>query len=127
VCRDAPLLGGPCALTKSVATGLANTGHVHYVNITPAYEAPNSFGCGNHPGLKAHRDMADLLIQSMGEVLHWTGYVPDMGPSPLEASSAVLLAAFFLVGLGGHVWGCVVRKPSKGSAKSGLLLDQGDR
>jgi len=129
VCRDAPVLGGPCALTKEVATGLVSTGHVHFVNITPAYEPASSLGCQGHPGLLGHRAMADLLIQSMASTLQWTGSssTPDLGSVPIAASSAVLLAAFFLVGLVGHFWGCAVRKPSKGSDKGGLLLDQGDR
>lgn len=117
VCRYGNTLPGPCALVQQVFAKLKDD-HVHYVDITPSSEPNSTLGCGGHPGLSGHRQMADKIIASMGPIVGWSIEIP---PSHLEASSAVLLGAFFLIGLGGHIWGCVVRKPK---AKSNLLLEQ---
>jgi len=122
VCRASAFLAGPCQLIEEVVLEL-NSVNVHFVNITPADEPYSSLGCEDHPGLKGHRMMADILIASVGPITGWTA---EAGSSPIEASSAVLLAAFFLVGIGGHVWGCVVRKPSKAAGKE-TLLEQKER
>jgi len=117
VCRSGPSLPVPCSLVEQVKTKMASD-HVHYIDITPSSEPNSTLGCGGHPGLSDHRQMADKIIAELGPTVGWTIEIP---PSHLEASSAVLLGAFFLIGLGGHIWGCVVRKPK---AQSSLLLEQ---
>lgn len=116
-CRHAAELSGPCDLVKAIVAN-ASDERVHYVDLSWKDEPESSLGCGNHPGVLGHLKMADLLVASMGSVIGWSVEHPS---THIEAYSIVMLAAFFLVGLGGHVWGCVIRKPTK---DKGLLLEQ---
>jgi lysophospholipase L1-like esterase len=118
-CRVGNTLSGPCNLIAEIAESAATRNpRVQFVNLT-TNEPDSTLGCEGHPGMVGHRMMADLLIAKVGPTTGWT---VDAGLSHLEASSAIILAAFFLVGLGGHIWGCVVRKPTK--EKGNLLLEQ---